>query len=574
MTDTHDRLAVLDDPVSLEIIWSRLVTVADEMQAVLRRTAFSAAVAVANDLGVQIMDARGWSLARSTTSIPIFSLALQTMVPKLFPLFPPETLAPGDVLLTNDPWLATGHLHDVAVVTPFFKGGQLVGFSGAVAHVPDIGGLLNLTLARSVFEEGLFLPPLKLCDRGRWDETVLSIIRRNVRTPEPVMGDLMAMVTANRAAARQTLALMDEYGLDDLGELSDALQTRAERAMRRAIDEIPDGEYPWATTFYELDGPMDLGVVVRVRGSELVVDFVKAPPEHPHGGINSTLNYTTGHTNLALNCILTPEIQSNIGLFRPLGVRAPEGSVLNARYPACVNDRTKTGWHIYEAVHGALAPAIPRKVPAPSGLSSFYRVMGTDDHGVNFGELMIVAGGMGAGRAADGVNGVCYPTAACNTPVELYEKATSVLWIEKELLPDSGGPGQTRGGCGVRATITAPDDLARPRTVSAKLHHQVFAPAGIAEGQAGRAACAHLNGSVLPTAEMAEKLGALALADPSQRVTIETAGGGGCGRATARDPARVFWDVRNGLVSVEAAARDYGVVVDLGRLSARREKRG
>jgi N-methylhydantoinase B/oxoprolinase/acetone carboxylase alpha subunit len=408
----------------------------------------------------------------------------------------------------------------------------------------------------------LQIPPLKLFDRGERNETLVPLIERNVRTPEMVMGDTMALVAANAVAARQTLAVLGEYELDDLAPLSNVIQDRAERAMRQVIATIPDGDYPWEVIFDELDGPMTIGVVVRVRGADMEVDYVEVPPEHPYGGINCTLSYTLARTAYAVNCILTPQIPSNEGLFRPLTVRVPEGSILNARYPACVVDRTKVGWHTNAVIHGALSLALPDKVPAAGGFKSLNQLIGVDAHGIAFRSLMFNGGGMGAGPTTDGVDAICYPTTSCNVPIEIIEKTTSILVTEKELLPDSGGAGRTRGGCGVRVGIRLPDDFDRPMTAIAHLHHQEHPPYGLHGGQGGTATRARLNGEVASLERVRDELGAMELVDSDLEITIETAGGGGFGNPRERSLAQVVADVRDGLVSREAARRDYGVVVD------------
>lgn len=565
-----DRSVLSEDPFALGVIWGRLVTVTDEMQAVLRRTAFSTTVAAANDLGCEIMDTRGWSVAHATTSNPTFNRTLVHFVQQFLAMVPADSLQPGDVICTNDPWLLAGHLSDFGVVTPFFKDSRLVGFSGSIAHVADIGGLLNAQLARSIFEEGVLVPPFKLYDAGRRNETVLSIIRRNVRAPEMVVGDITALVTANQVAARQTLAVLDDYRLDDLEAVSNAIQERAERAMRRSISEIPDGDYPFEVTFDELDGPIQVDIVVRVGGSELEVAFVRVPPEHPYGGINSTLSYTTARCVYALNCILAPDIPSNEGLFRPIRVCVPEGTILNARYPASVNDRTKVGWHVDALIHGALARAVPHKVPASGGFKSVIRLLGVDDYGVTFNSLMFNGGGMGAGPETDGVDAICYPTSACNVPIEILETTTSVLMVEKEFLTDSAGPGRTRGGSGLRVTIGVPEELNPPLTVGVNLHHQGYPPFGLSGGHGGMPARVRINGDVLPVSEVRHRLGAMAVDDPRLRITVETPGGGGYGDPRRRDPQRVLVDVRNGFVSAAAARQYYGVLVDLDALRAER----
>lgn len=561
--------ALLDNPLALEIAWSRLVTVVDEMQSALRRTAFSTIVGAANDLGCDILDARGWLIAHATTSNPAFNLTLPSLVRNLNEIFPPESLRPGDVLITNDPWLVVGHLPDFAVVTPIFKHDRVVGFSGSIAHVADIGGLLDTRKSRSVYEEGLQIPPTKLFDQGVKNETLVNVIARNVRTPEMTIGDMMALVTANEVAARQTVALIDEYGFDDLAPLSDAIQSRAEQAMRRAIAQIPDGTYGQSLEFDEIDELMSFDVEVRVSGSDMVVEFLNVPPQHPFGGINSTLNYTLARVAYAINCFLTPQLPSNEGLFRPIEVRIPEGSILNCRYPASVVDRTKSGWHVTTAIQGAFAKALPDQIPAPSGFKSLAHVMGVDDRGRTFRTLMFNGAGMGAGRETDGAESVCYPTSSCNVPIELVEETSSVLTLEKELIADSGGAGQYRGGSGVRVTVRPVDGLEHPLTFFVAPHHQDFPPFGLRGGRAAEPTHARLNGQLLTAKETREQLIARVVTDSSTTITVETTGGGGYGDPRMRDAWRVLRDVRNGLVSQEAARDVYGLDIDLETLTAR-----
>ena len=564
------KLSLFEDPVTLEVVWRRLVTVADEMQTALRRTAFSTIVGAANDLGCDLLDARGRLVAHAVTSNPSFNLTLPSLVQKLLQIMPASSLRPGDVLITNDPWLVVGHLPDFAVVTPCFRGSRLVGFSASIAHVADIGGLLNPSFARSIFEEGLQIPPLKFYEAGTRNESIVSIIKRNVRLPEMVLGDLSALVTANAVGARQMLALLDEYSLESLDLLSSAIQTRAERAMRRAIREIPDGDYPYEVTFDELDGPMTIGVVLRIHDTNLAVDYVTVPTEHPYGGINTTFNYTLARSTYTLNCLLTPQVPSNDGLFRPITVQVPEGSVLNCRYPVSVSERTKVGWHITPVIQGALARALPGRVPAAGGFVSIYRLLGTDDRGVPFSSFLFNGGGLGAGPDVDGQSAIVYPTTSSNVPTEILEATSSIQVYEQDFLPDSGGAGQSRGGSGLRVTIGLPAHLGRGVTLGALLAHQAVPPQGVAGGGSGTISRLFLDGELLAIQDVRQRVGALALTDPGVRLSMETPGGGGYGDPRQRDPLRVLRDVRDGLVTVGSAERDYGVRVDLDHLTAYR----
>lgn len=558
---------IFDDPIALEVVWGRLQTVAAEMQTVLRRTALSTLISAANDLGCEIMDARGWSVAHAATSNPSFNLTLPRVTAALLEVFPPDTLCQGDVLFTNDPWLGNGHLPDVSVVTPFFAGDELVGFAGSIAHVGDLGGLLNQTAARSVYEEGLFFPPLKLYDAGRRNDAIFSTIRGSVRLPDAVVGDISAVVTANAVAVRHVLELLDEYGLNDLRQLSDAVQDRAERAMRETIAALPDGDYPYSHTFNVLDGSVTIGVVVRIRGSELAVDYVDVPPQHDHGGINSTLSFTTARTVNALNCLLTPNIPSNQGLFRPITVTAPEGSILNPRHPASVNDRVKVGWHTIPLVQGALAK-VAEHVPAHSGFQSSIKFLGRDTNDVPVSTNFMHGGGLGAGPDGDGVDAICYPTSSTTLPVEIFEASSGAFVVSKELLPESAGAGRQRGGHGQRIVLAAPHDTVASFTVSAGVNQQGCPVPGLAGGVDGQAAALRLDDEEIPFHQVPTRLAGVPFTSESGRIVLETAGGGGFGDPRERDPQLVLRDVRDGLLSVETAASVYGVDVDLATMRA------
>ncbi|MEW2506879.1 hydantoinase B/oxoprolinase family protein [Amycolatopsis sp. NPDC047767] len=552
-----------------EVVWGRLVTLADEMLTVLRRTAFSTVVSTGNDLGCEIMDARAWSVAHAVTSNPTFNLTLPHLTAALLETFPAETLREGDVLFTNDPWIGAGHLPDVAVVTPFFKRGRVVGFAGSIAHVSDIGGLLNQSEARSVYEEGVYFPPLKLYDAGVRNDAVFSTLRGSVRTPELVIGDINAIVTANSVAATHTVDLLDEYGLDDLQQLSDAVQSRAEKAMRATIESIPDGTYPFELTFDELDGELTLGVELVVSGSDLLVDYVRVPPQHPHGGINSTLTFTTARTTYALNCLLTPQIPSNQGLFRPVRVQAPSGSVLNPVHPASVNDRTKVGWHVIPLVQGALAGVLPERIPAAGEFKSSLRLIGTGAHDVAVSSLAFTGGGLGAGHGGDGVDAICYPTSSSSIPVEIYETTTGARIGRKELAPGTAGAGRFRGGHGQVVTLRPPR-AGSGLTLAAGCHQQSHPPFGLAGGLAAQPTEARIDGIAVPVSETSARLGALPFDAGAPTVTLRTAGGGGHGSPVDRPVEAVLRDVRDELLSVEEALDVYGVTVDLEALTATR----
>lgn len=547
------------DPVSLEIMWSRLVNITEESWVTIWRTAFSLIIGEAQDFGCELLDACGESLAHSPRSMPVFNLTLPRAVKALLGHFPPESLREGDVLVTNDPWICAGHLFDLALVTPVFRRGRLVGLSGSIAHCSDIGGTLDSLAVREIYEEGLQIPPMKLYRAGEANDDLLRLIAANVRQGEMVLGDIQAQLSANQVGARRLLAFMDEYGLDDLSELARIIQDRAEQAMREAIRRLPDGEYRYAVEFDGAGEPKTLPVRIVVEGDRLAVDWAGAPPQVERGGINCTLSYTAAHTVYALKCLLTPDIPSNAGCFRPIRVSAPEGSILNCHYPAAVNLRTMTGWYCAPAIFGALAPVLPDRVQAFTGLPMGAGAYGTEPDGRRFNDHLFQGGGQGAGAHGDGKSALLWPTSAGNTAVELFEARTPLLVEEKALIPDSGGPGRHRGGLGQRVRVRKLYDDGRPALMSLHPQGMLVSTPGLFGGGPGRRADLVLEEAGRRVAGLA--LGGLVeLRRPSQRLTIELAGGSGYGDPRERPLEWVQRDLDEGLVTPDGAAA-YGCQV-------------
>ncbi|MBX6351678.1 MAG: hydantoinase B/oxoprolinase family protein [Clostridia bacterium] len=567
------------DPVTLEVLWRRLIQIADECWLTIWRTAFSTIMGDAKDFGCEILDPAGHSLAHAERSMPVFNLSLPLAVRAMLERFPPSRLAPGDVLVTNDPWLCAGHLFDIAVVTPVFRGGRLVALVGSVGHTSDIGGTKDSLAAREVYEEGLQIPPLKLMRRGRPDETLFALLRANVRKHEMVEGDVHALVSANAVGARRLLALMDEYGLEDLEPLGAVIQARSEEAMRRAIGKVPDGQYTFAV---ESDGlgrdRLRLPVCVTVSGETVTVDFTGAPPEAERGGINCTYNYTASHTVYALKCILTPEVPSNAGCYRPIRVVAPEGSILNCRHPASVNLRTKTGWYIASAVFGALAPVLPDRVKAHTAQPIGVPVYGREASGETFNDNLLFSGGAGAWRGGDGQSTMLFPTSAANVSVEMFESRAPVVVVRKELRVDSGGPGTWRGGLGQVVELRKLRDDGRPVLFGPHAEGMVTSVPGLLGGRSGARARVRVTRPGRPEEGLPDD-GTVVLRSPDESLVIELAGGSGYGEPFERDPQAVARDVRLGYVSREAAENEYGVAigpdgaVDEARTAALRQGR-
>ncbi|HEY0205903.1 MAG TPA: hydantoinase B/oxoprolinase family protein [Acetobacteraceae bacterium] len=558
MTHAEARAAIEADPVALEIMWSRLTTVVDEMWLTICRTAFSLIIAESQDFACELLDPQSETLAHSPRAMPVFNLTLPRAVRALLARFPVDTLQPGDMLVTNDPWLCAGHLFDIAVVTPVFRGGTVVALVGTVGHVADIGGTRDSLRAREIFDEGLQIPPMKLARAGTENEDLFTIIRGNVRNPDQVIGDIRAFMSANRIGAERLLAFMDEYGLADLQSLAAIVQDRAEQAMRAAIRALPDGEYASSVTLSPVDAPLTLPLRLSVKGDTVHLDFTGAPPQLAQGGVNSTLNYTTAHATYPMKCMLTPGVRGNAGDYRPFTVTAPEGSILNCTRPAAVAARTRTGWYLAPAVFRALADAAPEAVQAPTGLPVAVNVSGTDAAGGFYADHLFMGGGQGGSAHGDGKSGLLYPTSAANTAVEVFEARVPVLVVEKTFLADSGGPGAGRGGLGQRVRFRKLHDDGLPTLAALFPEGAKAVLPGLAGGLPGGRAFAGVR---TPDGTLLRDCGAgelVALTRTNEVAEVVFAGGAGFGDPRGRAPDRVAADLQDGLISPDAARDTYG----------------
>ena len=549
-------------PIDLEIMWSRLVTVVEEMWLTVCRTAFSLIISEAQDFACELLDARGEPLAHSPRAMPVFNLTMPIAVKALIERYPPETLAPGDVLVTNDPWLCAGHLFDICVATPIFRDGRVVAFASTVGHVSDIGGTKDSLRAREVYEEGLQIPPMKLVEAGRPNETLLRLIGENVRNSEQVLGDIHSFMAANEIGGERLLALMGEYGLGDLSAFASVVQGLAEDAMRDAIRALPDGTYTSTITNNPMGTPLTYPLKLTVSGDALELDFEGAPAQLPAGGLNCTWTYTAAHATYPLKCILTPNVRGNAGCYRPFTVKAPKGSILNCDKPLSVNMRTRTGWYIAPNVFRALSEAAPGQVQAFTGLPIAINVYGRDKAGAIYSDHLFSGGGQGGSAAGDGKSGLLYPTSASNTSIELFESRAPVLVIEKALRTDSGGAGRHRGGLGQRVRLRKLKDDGQSTLTSVYPEGVGLSIAGLFGGEAGRSAVGRVvdeNGALLRdcgTGQLVE------LTSSGEIVEIDYPGGAGFGAPRERDRHAVQDDVVNGYVSAEAARRDYGIDAD------------
>jgi N-methylhydantoinase A/oxoprolinase/acetone carboxylase beta subunit/N-methylhydantoinase B/oxoprolinase/acetone carboxylase alpha subunit len=549
------------DPIALEIMWSRLVTVVDEMWLTVIRTAFSLIISEAQDFACELLDAKGETLAHSPRAMPVFNLCLPRTVKALLAKYPPETLRPGDVLVTNDPWLCAGHLFDIAVLTPVFLADRLVGLVGTVGHVSDIGGTRDSLKAREIYEEGLQIPPMMLYRAGAPSEDLFALIAENVRNPAQVLGDVHSFVAANAVGAERLTAFMHEYGIHDLEALAAVLQGRAETAMREAIRALPNGIYANEVWNNPLGTPLRYPLKLTVAGDAIELDFAGAPPQLPQGGLNCTLNYTAAHATYPLKCLLTPAVRGNAGCYRPFVVKAPEGSALNCDKPMAVNLRTRTGWYIAPNVFGALAKASPERVQAATGLPVAVNIYGRDGDGGIYSDHLFMGGGQGGSAGHDGVSALLWPTSAANTSIELFEQRVPVLVMEKTYIADSGGPGRSRGGLGQRVALRKRDGDGPPTLASVYPEGVNIETPGLFGGGAGRSARGLVRDATGATVRDCGTGELVTLTSDREFVEVSLSGGSGFGDPRARPLAAVADDLAEGLVTPEAAERDYGVVV-------------
>jgi N-methylhydantoinase B len=548
--DTDEGL----DPITLEICWSRLISIADEAAAALLRTAFSTIVRESNDFATVLMDRNGDSVSENTGGIASFSCILPKTTKHFLAVFPPETWRPGDCVITNDPWLATGHLPDFTTVSPIFHRGRLVGFAGSIAHSPDVGGALWSADCREVFEEGIRVPPMRLLHAGARNEELVGMLRANVRVPDQVMGDLEAQVTANQVCAARVAEFLEDAGLDDLQALSRALSARADRAMRRAIAALPDGTWRAAIEADGFDEHVTrIACAVTVAGDRMRIDYAGTSPQVDRG-INCVMNYTQAYSVYPVKCALDPFTPRNEGSYRAIEVIAPEGSILNPRFPAPCSARQLTGHLLAGAIYKALSPVIPDQVIAECGGAPTMRCLfsGLDRNGDRFSQILFASGGMGASPHRDGLPTTAFPTNAGAGSIEAFESVAPLVVWKKELRPDSGGPGRFRGGLGQEAVIEvrAPGPL-RLSLLSDRRDHPA---SGILGGAPGAPAEITISDGTRPHPKSRTTI------QPGARLTMRYAGGGGYGDPRQRDPALVREDVRNGYVSPAAARSAYGAV--------------
>ncbi|MDG2451488.1 MAG: hydantoinase B/oxoprolinase family protein [Paracoccaceae bacterium] len=551
MTPEHSKVAY-------QVMWNRLISVVEEQAQALVRTAFSTSVREAGDLSAGVYDVDGQMLAQAVTGTPGHVNAMADAVAHFIRRIGRENIHDGDVYITNDPWEGTGHLHDITMVTPSFHHGALVGFFACTAHIVDIGGRGFGADAHSVYEEGLYIPIMKFADRGTVDETLTRIIRGNVREPDQLIGDIYALTTCNEIGHRRLIDMMEEFALTDLNGIATFILENSWRATIERIAELPQKSAEGEMTMDGFETPITLKVKVSVQGDKIISNF-EGSSGLDKKGINCPLVYAKAYACYALKVAIAPEIPNNAASLAPFEIEAPENSIVNALHPAPVALRHIVGHFVPDAVYDAFDKIVPGLVPAEGAgcLCNFQvslrpRTDAPAPAGARRSEVLTFnSGGSGARPEHDGLNATAFPSGVMTMPIEATEHAGPVIIWRKELRPDSGGAGRTRGGLGqymevgaqeghefdIQAMFDRVDHPARGRRGG-----QAGAPTTIAQDDGGP-----MNGK-----------GKQFVAH-GRRVVMAFPGGAGYGDPSERPIEQVKRDLARGYISAETAADDYNL---------------
>jgi N-methylhydantoinase B len=543
------------DPVTVEVVRNKLDGIANEMELTLLKSSCSPIVKEGLDASASLFTLQGETLAQAV-AIPIHLATLIPCVKRILAEFPLETMREGDLYCMNDPYLGGTHLPDIAVIMPVFARGRPLAFAATMTHHQDVGGMVPGSVptdATEVFQEGIRLPPLKLREGDKFNDTLLRILRRNVRIPETFEGDLMAQVAACSVGARRLAALAETYGDNHLTAIFADLLDRSEAMTRDVLRALPNGTYR-AVDFLDndgvdLDARIRIEVAVTIDESGMSIDFAGSSPQ-VRGPFNAVPSGSLAAACYVVRAITDPTIPTNGGCFRPIALRLPEGSIVNPKEPAPVNARTATIKRIAGTILKALAQAAPGRVPADSGGELLVLAFGgARPDGTRYVTGELVAGGSGASAAKDGVDVIETDATNCmNLPAEALELDAPIRVHRVALRPDSGGAGAHRGGLG---TVREYEILHGDVRFTHRGERHFIAPAGRAGGRDGAMAR-----TVIRRADGAEETVPSKLVTTlhaGDRVVMETAGGGGYGDPAARDPARVRADLEDGKISAKGA---------------------
>ena len=520
-----------------QLVWDRLLAIVEEQAQTLMRTAFSTVVREAGDLSAGVFDTRGAMLAQAVTGTPGHVNAMAASVGTFLARFPLATLAPGDVLVTNDPWDATGHLNDFTVVTPVFNGARPVALFAATSHIADVGGRGFGPDGRELFEEGLRIPIMKLFDRGALNGALMDVLKANVRDPVVAEGDLYSLHACNRIGGERLLAALREFDLPDVDRVGGWLIDASRQAMTAAIEAVPDGVYRHDMEVDGYDEPVRIACAVTVAGECLAIDFTGTSGLSAYG-INVPMNYTAAYASFGVRCVIGNDVPNNAGSLAPVTVHAPAGCILNAPFPAAVSARHAVGQMLPDVVLGCLDQALPGVVPAEGASCIWNPVLrnagpagaaGGNVAAAPFVINPVFNGGTGARAAKDGLSTTAFPSGVRTTPTEVNEVTAPLLFRRREFRAGSGGEGEFRGGLGQVIEI---DHAQGAPFVVSKMFDRIGHPArgrrGGAPGAPGRV---YLKGGAALRGKGQDVVPAGAT------LVMETPGGGGVGDPAVRNAA-------------------------------------
>ncbi len=538
----NDTLAA----IRTQVMWNRLISVVEEQAQALLRTAFGSVAREAGDLSAGVYDTHGQMLAQAVTGTPGHVNTMAVAVSHFLDRYPLNSLVPGDVLVTNDPWLGTGHLFDFVVVTPVFRGAQPVAIFASTCHTIDVGGRGFSAEAGSVYEEGTCIPHLKLVRAGVLNEDLMAVIQANSRNPVEVRGDILSLVSSNDVGVRRLLDMMQEFSLGSIDALADHILAESGRAAREAIARLPDGQWQATMDLDGYDAPVALKATLRKQGDRLTVDYAGSSAASARG-INSPKCYTDAYSVFGLKCLIAPDVPNNAASLAPFEVLAPEGSIVHPLRPSPVTARHVIGQMLPDLMFGCLEQALDGQVPAESAGSIWVLAMNRDArHGTPFNVMSVGVGGTGARPTKDGLSTTAFPSGVGGIPVEITEAQSPLVFWHKEYLADSAGAGRWRGGLAQRIVIGARDDA--PFECSAatfdRRDNAARGRQGGQPGAPGRVEVEHPDG----TCHAFQGKGAIPV-PAGGRLRVDLPGGGGFGPPVQRDAQREDADRRNGLIS-------------------------
>ena len=554
------------DAILTKVLWNRMISIVDEASTGLVRSCYSINLRDYNDYCIGIFDTKGNMLVHSTETTPGFIGIMPEVMKNFLDAHPVDSFREGDVLATNDPWLATGHLPDISIAQPIFHDGRVIGFAVCVAHHLDIGGRMACIDSRDMYEEGLKIPIVKLYDAGKRNDLVFEFLRANVRVSHQVIGDVNAQLVAAEMCAAGVLRMIAEYGFKDLDLLAATIMDLGEKSMRQQIRALPNGTYSNSVLLSPLKNgtdPIRINVNIIVEDEELTVDYTGSN-EEVELAVNVCLSMTVSYSNYPIKVALDPLVPNNAGCLAPIKVIAPPG-LLNCSPPAPTWGRAMITHNLPELIFGALADAMPDRVVASAGSTPLHMLYfnGRNRDGTDFIALSSHMGGFGAGAETDGHSTMSFPYNIASIPVEAVENEACILYESKELALDTAGPGRHRGGLGQEVVITVPEDpdhapvkplatIIRGADRSPDSPNPIHGRHG---GKPGRGTSFSHNGREVPFNTGFQF-------KPGERVRLVVPGGGGFGDPLERDPQAVLADVRAGLVSEQGARDDYGVILD------------